>query len=292
MSAQYDELKRVTGGESIFDFSFADAGSRKVSFYSDSLKITGDLYEAEIKKPACIVLLHGTHKLGRKQPVILSLAKELQKLNYTVLAIDFRGYNESEVPRKITSAKDIDFGKDAISAIDFLVQKTNIDTSKVYVLGHSFGAGAALSAQWRDSRIKKVILFGPPRRVTERIINSFNDESYRLLSRQITNMASKVEADTAILLKEAQNRNIENYINQFSIPGHIPIFLIDGGNEDIKDKEFLKNIYEEIIPPKEYWTVPNVNHYLNTGIFWGKPVYNDTVLNLFVHRIDEWIKTE
>ncbi len=290
LKAQYNELKRVTGGESIFDFSFADAGSRKISFYSDSLKIIGDLYEAEIKKPPCLILLHGTNKLGRKQPIIMSLAKEFQKLNYTVLAIDFRGYNESEVPHKINSVKDLDFGRDAISAIDFLVEKTGIDTSRVYVLGHSFGAGATLSVQWRDKRIKKIILFGPPRRVSARIIDSLNDESYRLLSRMISNMAYKVEADTAILLQEIQNRNIENYVKQFGTQGHIPVFLIDGGKEHRADLEFLKSKYDQMVPPKDYWTVPAANHYLNTGVFFGKPIYNDTILQSFVRRIDNWIK--
>lgn len=291
LKAQYHEIKRVTKGYGFFDFSFANATSKKVSFYSDSLKIVADLYESEIKNSPCLILAHGTNKLGRKQPIILSIAKEFQKLGYTVLAIDFRGYNESEAPHKINSVKDIDFGKDIISAVDYVINHTNIDTSKIFVFGHSFGAGATLSAQARDKKIKKIILLGPPRRITERIINSHTSESYYLLNRQVSNMSTKVKADTSILIQEVQKRNIANYIGEFSTPKHIPIFLIDGGKEDVKDREFLKNIYNKMIAPKDYWTVPGVNHYLNTGVIFNKPIYCTSILRKFVRKIDNWIKS-
>lgn len=289
LESQYHELKRVTNGN-IFDFKFANTNSKQVYFFSDSLKIVGDLYKAELKKAPFLLIAHGIGKLGRKQPIILSLAKEFHKLNYTVLTIDFRGFNESEPPHKILSAKDIDFGKDIISAVNYAVNNLDIDTSRIYVLGHSFGAGVTLSAQIRDRRIKKIILLGPPRRVNERIINSHSDESYFLLSRQINNMSVIEKADTSILIQATQSRNIENYVKEFSSNNHIPIFLIDCGNENIKDLKFLRNIYGEMTQPKNYWTVPDVNHYLNTGIIFGKPIYSGSILNKFVTRVDSWIK--
>ena len=115
-------------------------------------------------------MLHGTEYLGRKQPIVLALAKDLQKLNYTVLTIDFRGYNRVSGPTKVDSIKDLDFAQDAISAINYLTDNTDIDTSKIYILGHSFGAGVALEVQQRDRRVKKLVLYGPPRRVYDKIL--------------------------------------------------------------------------------------------------------------------------
>jgi predicted alpha/beta-fold hydrolase len=97
---------------------------KRYIFFSDNLKIFGDLYLSKMKKSPCILLLHGTNELGRKEPIVLAIAKELQKLKYTVLAIDFRGYNESQDPAKIDSVNDLDFAQDAISAIDYLVKNT------------------------------------------------------------------------------------------------------------------------------------------------------------------------
>ena len=153
---QYKQLKRIVKGGSVFDLRMSDENSKKVYFFSNGLKIIGDLYETEMEKPPCILLLHGTNYLGRKQPIVLAIAKELQKLKYTVLAIDFRGYNESQDPNKVDSVKDLDFAQDAISAINYLVKNTDIDTSRIYILGHSFGAGVALEVIERDRILTKL----------------------------------------------------------------------------------------------------------------------------------------
>jgi hypothetical protein len=69
--------------------------AKVVSFYPDSLRIVGDLFEAENSQdelPPCILLLHDSSPAGRKASVIQILARKFQGKNYTVLAIDLRAY--------------------------------------------------------------------------------------------------------------------------------------------------------------------------------------------------------
>lgn len=284
-------LKKITKGGHYWDLRFvSDDISKKVSFYSDSLKIYGDLYDHEkSKKPSGIILLHGTNILGRKQPIILSLAEKFYQLNYSVLTIDFRGYGESEDPKYPITLESLDFAQDVISAVDFLLDKTAVDENNIYIVGHSFGAGVALAAQSRDKRIKKMALFGPPRRVTERILVANAPDRF-LLGRFIKHMQLDFTPDTLILEESIESRNIENYVDDFNEHNHIPILLVDGEDEDINDREFLRKIYHKMTPPVSYWTVPRANHYLNTGYFLGKPSYCEKTLTLFVNVIDEWFR--
>ena len=286
---QYYSLKTILKGGSVFDIRLADANSKKIYFFSNGLKIFGDLYPSKMKKSPCILLLHGTNYLGRKQPIVLAIAKELQKLNYTVLAIDFRGYNESQDPPKIDSVNDLDFAQDAISAIDYLVKNTDIDTSRIYILGHSFGAGVALEVQKRDKRVKKLVLLGPPRRVREKILDPLAKTRPFLISLFIRDMRLKEIPDEKILEQSISKRNISNYVKEFQKKGHIPVFLMDGGNEDPKDIEYLRHIYKEMVPPKSYWTIPGANHFLNTRFIFGKACYGENILHPFVKRVDEWL---
>ncbi len=83
--------------------------------------------------------------------------QRLLKENYSVLAIDFRGYNKSTV-----GDNPIDLYKDILAGVRFLSNKQKID--KVTVLGASMGAIAASKAAVyaKDGEIDQLILLSPP----------------------------------------------------------------------------------------------------------------------------------
>lgn len=288
--SERSKLRQIVQTGSIIDLRVANADCEKIHYNASGLTIVGDLYRVDKENPACLILLHGNNKLGRKQPIIMALAKEFQDLEYMVLAIDFRGYNESMDPPKIDSIQDLDFAQDVIAGIDYLIKNTHVDIQKIYILGHSFGAGVALEVQERDKRVRKIVLYGPPRRVQEKILNPSSDMRGLLLPRFIKNMEMKDIPDIELLEASIKKRDIENYVEDFQKEGHVPIFFIDGGREEPADLQFLRHIYRKMKPPKTYWTMPGVDHYLNTGFLVGEPCYASDVLTTFVKRIDAWLQ--
>lgn len=265
---------------------------QEVFFTSDSLKIVGDLLEPDTYQPSpAILLLHGTSRYGRKLPLIQILARKFYKLGYIVLAIDLRGYGESEVPEALTSPRDFDFAQDVHSAIEFLVQNTRVDPEEIYVLGHSFGAGVALAAQCNNPLIKKLILFGPPRRLSERFLNPGAPDRDFILARMRRDMNLPYNLDFQIWKHVVAARNIETYIEQFSQTQHIPLFLIDSEYENPLDLNFLRDIYRHLKGQVEYWTVPQVDHYLNTSSHFGFLLYSEAIINQFTQRIDLWLNS-
>lgn len=274
------------------DMCFPKLGqSRKVSFQSDTLRIVGDFYEPVASSPA-ILLLHGTSIQGRKLPLIQILALELHQLGYAVLAIDARGYGESEDPPSLNTPADFDFAQDIQSAVSFLEAQPCVDGAQIYILGHSFGAGIALPASIRDSRIKKLVLFGPPRRMSERFLMPNAPGQDFIVARTQNDMQLAYEPNFLILKKVLEQRNIENYVDYLRQPGHIPIFLIDAEKENGKDLEFLRQIYQQLTPPAHYWTVPKANHYLNTGCLLGRLSYSRPIVQGFVKRVDQWLQAD
>lgn len=83
--------------------------------------------------------------------------QRLLKENYSVLAIDFRGYNKSTEGENPS-----DLYKDILAGVRFLSNKQKID--KITVLGASMGAIAASKAAVyaKDGEIDQLILLSPP----------------------------------------------------------------------------------------------------------------------------------
>jgi pimeloyl-ACP methyl ester carboxylesterase len=290
LSYGYHHVKSLTNKPFINIRWLISSSSQRVSFRSNSLTITGDLYQPEhTKNTPALLLLHGSSVFGRKLPLIHALAHEFSAIGYTVLIIDFRGYGESQDPLERTSAA-FDFAQDVQSALDFLTSQVAIDRNQIYAFGHSLGAGVLLDAQKRDQRIKKAVLFGPPRRLSERFLNSEATDRKKLLIRWQADMQLDQPLSFSLWQQVLAPLNIENYSQDFSIAGHRPIFLIDADKESQEDLDFLREIYHRMVQPVKYWTVPASDHYLNTGflLFW--PCYDRPFVTAFVNRVDEWLK--
>ncbi len=81
--------------------------------------------------------------------------------------------------------------------------------------------------------------------------------------------------------------DIKNYIDK--IGKTTPFYLIDASEEDIKDLNFLRNIYKESKGEVDYYTVPNTNHYLYTDFLRGMVFYNSKYVNDFVIHVNNWL---
>lgn len=262
--------------------------SNVVKYKSDSLRIVADLYENKDLSPA-IILLHGSSTKGRKLELNIILGQKLYEEGFTVLAIDSRGYGDSEDPPHLNVAEDFNFSNDVYTAIDFLISRTKIDTSAIYLFGHSFGGGVALKPFFEDPRVKKAILFGPPRRYSERFFGNDIADRESIIKRKVRDMQLSYNLNFDVYKEVIANQNIEEYLSKFQ-EVHKPVFFIDCEGEDKKDLMFLEKIYKKVSQPKEYWTVPGVDHYLNTAMFYTYPAYNKNVIDNFVSRVSDWLK--
>jgi pimeloyl-ACP methyl ester carboxylesterase len=263
----------------------------EVTFFSDSLRIYGDIFTTCSTNSPVVILLHGSSDEGRKAALIQMLGKEFSESGYFVLAIDLRGFGESEGPETL-SVENFDFSKDVTGAIDYLVRNASefkIDTSRIFLIGHSFGGGVALSTLEKENRYKKLVLIGPSRRLEERFFSENATDKEYLLSKWEKSLKNKYKLDYEIWKNVYMKHDIQRKVQILNERKDLPVFLIDGEKEDKRDLEFLRKIVSEISRPVEYWTIPVSHHYLEVRYQKGELIYYGDALNLFIERVNEWL---
>ncbi len=268
--------------------------STEIVFKSGGLTLRGSLYMPGGKGPfPGIVLTHGGTKLGRQLSLYRILSRELTRRGYVVLSFDFRGFGESENPVKFETPEDLDFIEDLKQAVSFLLSVKGVDASKLYLLGHSFGAGVVIPAGITDPRVKKIISIAPGRRAEELIWSEnapFKDYPQQRLS-------DDMQIPEIQKLSNEFLHPILRYITIDTIlahPEHPPVLLIDGEREDRKDLFFLKNLYARMTEPKAYTTIHNADHYFGTlrddGGFYSIVTYWENIVEELVELIDSWLR--
>jgi uncharacterized protein len=130
----------------------------RVSFMSDGLRIAAVLQRPEgARRFPAFVLLHGFG--SNKSGAWLKIAADLMAgWGYATLRIDFRGCGESEgVRARVICLEQVDDTKNAVS---YLQSRADIDSARIGVFGHSFGAAVAVYAGGVDKRIAAVVSSG------------------------------------------------------------------------------------------------------------------------------------
>jgi dienelactone hydrolase len=152
-----------------------DAGiapSEKVSFdTSDKVTIYGTFYPgagAEAPAVLCLPMMRHTRE------TYSGFAKRLQRLGYSVLAIDMRGHGESlsKAGRRldISEFKTADFrdmALDVEAALRFLAREKKLKPSRSIVVGASIGSTAAILAAAGYPEIDALVLLSPGRSYRE-----------------------------------------------------------------------------------------------------------------------------
>lgn len=281
---------------------------REVELESGGLRLRGDLYRAngradgraDAAAPG-IVLLHGSSVHGRRLPLYPALAYELTRSGYHVLAIDLRGFGESDDPAALDDPAAWDFAGDAIAAVDSLLRWAAVDTSRIYLVGHSFGAGPALAAAQRDPRIAKVVMIGPTRRYTERFLTPGAPDSAYYVERWQRDMRLPAQVPYETMVEVAQRQNVEHYADG-RYRTRVPVLLTDGEREDPTDLASLRNVAMRMGSSATYWTTPGTDHYLHTARMLREPhrwaperlasaaCYNRDVMGGFVQYLNAWLR--
>jgi fermentation-respiration switch protein FrsA (DUF1100 family) len=131
----------------------------RVTFKSGDVTLVGDLSIPEqggTRKPA-IIVMHGFggHRDGPQQRWSHTF---YTSLGYAVLRFDFQGCGESGGERGwVLPLRQV---KNAISALDFMCSRTEIDPKRICLSGTSFGASVAVYTAGLDERVAAVIAQG------------------------------------------------------------------------------------------------------------------------------------
>lgn len=110
---------------------------------ANNIKLAGTLsLPKNIKNPPVAILISGSGPQNRDEEAFnhkpfLVIADYLTNNGIAVLRYDDRGINESEGDFK--TATTFDFASDVEAAINYLKSRTDIDTSKIGLIGHSEG---------------------------------------------------------------------------------------------------------------------------------------------------------
>jgi dipeptidyl aminopeptidase/acylaminoacyl peptidase len=130
---------------------------KPVTFYSEGIKLAGDVYLPEDIKPAerraGIVLCHGY--TGVRNIYLPDNARVLADAGYVVLNFDYKGWGDSEGPK--TRLAPYSRVADVQAALSFLSAHPQVDTNRLGIYGTSYGGATVVFVAAIDPRVKCVV---------------------------------------------------------------------------------------------------------------------------------------
>jgi dienelactone hydrolase len=109
----------------------------------------------QAQRPPAVVLIHG---FSGDRVIMSGLARRLAQNGYGVLAIDVAGHGENRNPFKGDEVQGGSLRDDVKKAVEFLRSSNLVDGSRIVVIGHSMGAGAALDYATNDPSVKAAVM--------------------------------------------------------------------------------------------------------------------------------------
>ncbi|HEV2033606.1 MAG TPA: alpha/beta hydrolase [Candidatus Dormibacteraeota bacterium] len=130
---------------------------RPITFFSDGLRLDGDVYLPPDLRPGerrpAVIPLSGYQGLKGLQPA--RFARALVPLGYVCLAFDYRGFGRSEGQRgRLVPQVQCE---DARAAISFLETVPEVDPGKISLIGWALGGGVAIVTAADDPRLRCVV---------------------------------------------------------------------------------------------------------------------------------------
>jgi len=139
---------------SALDDDFGTIRVREVSILGPGYKIAGKIYiPASISDPTPAFALG--HGVSNGKEVLSGEALELARNGYIALTVDLKGHGETDAGIGIT---DLTLGLS--SAVTYLSTRPYVDPTRIGIIGHSMGAGAASAAASSGRDIAALVLIG------------------------------------------------------------------------------------------------------------------------------------
>ena len=235
-----------------------------------------------------VVMVHGSGPSDKDETVIKikpfkDLAEGLTKRGVASLRYDKRTFTYGKKMAKMKPTVSEETIDDALLALDLLKNDPRIDSSRIFILGHSMGAMLAprIDAEWGSAK-GMIMLAGTPYRLEDIVLRQLSQSGgsnpilkliigaqYKKYSKKFENLyrMSDEEAEKEMFagnlslyyFKEMGKKTASDYL----LENEKPAFILQGG----RDFQVLKDVdlkaFQELLkdrPNTEYKVYPQLNH--------------------------------
>src|SRR6266481_3247299 len=186
------------------------------------------------ERPPGVVLIHG---FSGDRRIMSTLARRLAENGYGVLAIDVNGHGENRNPFNGGEAESDALRENVKRAVDYLRNSDLVDGSRIVVMGHSMGAGAALDYATNDPNLKGAVMIsggwvlGPVRPKNALFIFAENDPDEPIQGTSITLATHLADVPKIELGKTYGDFAQGNAVEAVRVPGvnHVTIITSPEG---------------------------------------------------------------
>lgn len=287
-------------------FAFLVRTQTNVSFYStDSFRLDATLTLPDhVNKPPVLVLIHGSGQVNRDSEIHITnqpnfpciypdlvgqtsrffkdIADSLKDAGIAVLRYDKRTTRSADID--IENLTVYDFALDVKAAVEFLQARSDVDTSNIFLLGHSQGSSVAASVVAELTGIRGVIsAAGSSTRIDTlyadqvyRIQAECNDDSATGAMQRIQVLAAMQQVQQGLIPDSVPVMGAyppfwrswigisDSAVHNFQQAG-IPLLVLQGDADFNVPVEEVER-YENIDPAKtELHILEGINHFFNNG---------------------------
>ena len=222
-----------------------------VSFVTeDGVLLKGWLVKPEhlrAKMPAVIIC----HGVGANKSDFTELAAALSKRGYIVLLFDFRAHGESSGSRTSLGLHE---QEDIMAALQFLQNRSDIDSKRLGIYGFSMGGSAALLAAARTHAFSAVVAdsaFTSLRdQAREAITGFYHLPSFPFL--QLTMLGYQLYFQTSV--------DTVSPISTIAQISPTPILIIAGEGDQLIPADNGRKLFAAAGEPKDLWIIPGADH--------------------------------
>lgn len=258
---------------------------------SDEFSLAGRMYVPERPPDAGlsgVLVVHGWDPQGQRHGLYTALADALSRRGRSVLTINLRGYPGSDAPATSTGFNIEELAQDVVAAVDWLRNRKAIDEEKVSLLGHSYGADLVLPALCRGAQVCQAVIYGPSSWMDRTTYGPGATHQAFYHERYWRYMTVQDPVPLAVFLELVPHLYIPEQVEMLC-ENHIPLLLIDGGDESSETKAFSSLIRRIIPPPLDYHSVPGTDHFCNTAAFGELLVEDRDAIDSLADHLDGWL---
>lgn len=290
---------------------------RKVSFYSDGLKISGMLFEPDTAKDrGCPGLVMCQGRAGVKEFFHFPhIARQFVNVGCVVLTFDYRGMGESEGER--ARLYPMELVEDIQSALTYLEVHPKVDPDRLALYGMSYGGALAPYVAGVDPRVKCAISvagWGDGEHRTRSVRR--HGEWLRLLDRIRQDRRTRVLTGKAEALQlgddpiepassDPEGQRIMKTIpgmQNYKSPGYtlaaieriiefkpievvarvspMAILFIAAEKDTVCPCDSVVAMYQRAKEPKKLWLIPDIGHF---------HVYEEAYLRQVIEMSQDWL---
>lgn len=213
----------------------------RVLFYSDGLRLVGELYVPAGAGPwPAVVVCHG---LASRKERHADFAGFAAARGLAALAFDLRGHGESEGKLDRRAVCDI------VAAVACLQRRSDIDPARLAVRGSSLGGNLAIHAAAECAEIRACVAVCP---APEQLLL---EGLRRAVEAGVT--SAEVRVDAIDLPRHLRERDVRQAVARIAPR---PLALIHCLGDEVVPASASRVLYDLAQEPKELWLLPGGGH--------------------------------